>query len=61
MFGGNQKHFQKKSLKLAIERDSRSRSLNGQYRSDSVGDGAKELQLVVFYIIYRPFHVKKKQ
>jgi hypothetical protein len=49
MLGGNQNHFQKKSLKLAIERDSRSRSLNGQYRSDSVGDGAKELQLVVFY------------
>jgi hypothetical protein len=49
MLGGNQNHFQKKSLKFAIERDSRSRSLNGQYRSDSVEGGAKGLLLVAFY------------
>ena len=49
MLGGTQNHFQKKTLKLAIERDTISRSPDGRYRSDSIGDGAKELQLVVFY------------
>jgi len=41
ILGGNQDDFQKRSLKLAIERDSRSRNTIGRCRSDSIGDGAK--------------------
>jgi hypothetical protein len=43
MLGGNQNKFQKRSLKLAIERDSRNRSADGPYRPDSAGDGAQEV------------------
>jgi hypothetical protein len=47
MFGGNQNSFQWKSLKRAIHHDSR--SADGRYRSDSVEDGVKELQLMAFF------------
>ena len=46
MLVGTQNRFQKKSLELAIERDSRSRRVDVVYRSDSAEDSAKALQLV---------------
>jgi len=49
MFGGNKDSFHQKSLKLTSERDSRSRSPDGRYRSGSEGDGAIVLKLVALF------------
>ena len=48
MLVGTQNHFRQRTWKLATERDSRSRSADVGYRSDSIGDSAKELSLVGF-------------